>query len=309
MLVTAAASASALRLGHEAGDAVGDDLERPARVGRRHHRLLGQERLVRHHPEVLVHRRVVDGEAARIQVGELLLRDTAEEARAAVGERLEPVAVGPVAGDDDLEASALRGLEQQVDPLGAVEPADREDEVAVLVAAVRELLRRVRHHLGGDPGRALEPVGDVAGGREDLLGLAEGDPVELLDATADRALLGRLAELPELGAVELVGLPELVDEPDDLVRMADDVAGELGRDHELDPPAVRLVEVEQPPEERLGQHALARVPLERNGDEVGVVSALGELGDEVVREDLDAPSRERHLGAADGDSQVLATIA
>jgi len=39
------------------------------------------------------------------------------------------------------------------------------------------------------------------------------------------------------------------------------------------------------------------------------VPALGELGDEVVREDLDAPARERHLRAADGDSQVLATIA
>jgi hypothetical protein len=100
-----------------------------------------------------------------------------------------------------------------------------------------------------------------------------------------------------------------VDEPDDLVRVADDVARELGRDHELDPPAVRLVEVEQPPEECLGEDAFARIPLEGNGDEVGVVPALGELGNEVVREDLDAPARERHLRAADGDSQVLATIA
>ena len=44
-------------------------------------------------------------------------------------------------------------------------------------------------------------------------------------------------------------------------------------------------------------------------DEVGVVPALAQLGDEVVGEDLDAAARERHLGAADGDSHVLATIA
>ena len=168
---------------------------------------------------------------------------------------------------------ALGGLDQQVDPLRAVEPADREDEVAVLVAAVRQLLRRVRHHLGVEPGRALEPVGDVARGGEDLARLAERDPVELLDLAPDRPLLGRLAELAERGAVELVGLAELVDEPDDLVRVADDVRGELRRDHEVDPPAVRLLEVEQPPEERLGQHALARIPLERDADEVGVVAA------------------------------------
>ena len=64
-------------------------------------------------------------------------------------------------------------LEQQVDPLRAVEPVDREDEVVVAVAAVGERLRRVRQHLGVEPGRALEPVGDVARGREERPRLAE----------------------------------------------------------------------------------------------------------------------------------------
>ncbi len=96
------------RLGRDddAGLAVVDDLERPAGVGRRHDGLLGQERLVRNHPEVLVDRRVVDGEAARVEIGEPLVVDAAGELDLAVEpgrEPLEPLAVGPFAGDDDAE--------------------------------------------------------------------------------------------------------------------------------------------------------------------------------------------------------------
>ena len=163
-----------------------------------------------------------------------------------------------------------------------------------------------------EPGRALEPVGDVARGGEELARLAERALVELLDAAADRALLGRLAELAELGAVELVRLAELVDEPDDLVRVADDVAtGTWSRSRGRSRRPSASVEVEQPPEERLGQHALAGVPLERHGDEVGVVAALAQLGDEVVREDLDAAARERAPAAgrrrfsSSGDDRVV----
>jgi len=67
-----------------AGLAVANDLERAAGIGRRDHGLLGQERLVRNHPEVLVDRRVVDGEAARVQVGEPLVVDATRELDLAV---------------------------------------------------------------------------------------------------------------------------------------------------------------------------------------------------------------------------------
>ena len=62
----AAARASSRRVGAATSPVAPsvDDLERPAGVGRRDHRLLGEERLVRDHAEVLVDRRVVDGEAA-----------------------------------------------------------------------------------------------------------------------------------------------------------------------------------------------------------------------------------------------------
>ena len=126
-------------------------------------------------------------------------------------------------------------------------------------------------------------------------------PVELLHLAAQRPVLGRRAELPELGAVQLVRLPELVHEPDALLRVANDVRRELRRDDDVDPPAVRLVEVEHPPEERLGEHTCARVPLERHGDEVGLVAPRPQLVDEFVGEDLGAAPGERHLRPQHGD--------
>src|SRR5205823_11903612 len=139
-------------------------------------------------------------------------------------------------------------------------PVDGEDEVLVAVAAVRERRRRVRHDLGREAGRGLQPRGDVARRREDPLRLAERSALELQHLPAQGAVAGALRELAELGAVEIPRLPELMEEPDDLVRMPHGVRRELRRDDELDRPAVRLLEVEQPPEERLRQDALARIP-------------------------------------------------
>ena len=159
----------------------------------------------------------------------------------------------------------------------------------------------MRQHLGDEARRALEPPGDVRGRREQTRRLAERDAVELLHLAAERPLLRRGAELAELGAVELVRLPELVHEPDALLGVADDVRGELRRDDHVDPAPVRLLEVEQAPEERLRQHARAGIPLERDRDEVGVVPPRAELVDELVGEDLGAAPRERHLGPQDRD--------
>jgi hypothetical protein len=100
-----------------------------------------------------------------------------------------------------------------------------------------------------------------------------------------------------------------VHEPDDLVRVADDVGGELGRDHEVDRPPVGLLEVDEPPEERLGEHSRSGVPLERHGHERCFVAAGAQLVGELLREDLCATVRERHLGRADRDFHVRARIA
>ena len=159
----------------------------------------------------------------------------------------------------------------------------------------------MRQHLGDEAGRALEPAGDVLRGGEEPRRLAERDAVELLHASSHRAILGRLAELPEVGAVELVGLPELVHEPDALLRVPDRVGGELGRHDHVDRASVGLRQVEQPPEERLRQHARAGIPLERDGDDLRLVPAGAQLVDEGIAEDLRPTVREGNLRPADGD--------
>src|SRR5439155_24045709 len=119
-----------------------------------------------------------------------------------------------------------------------------------------------------------------------------------------RALLRAFTELAELRAIELVGLPELVQQPHHLVRMPDGVGRKLRRDDELDSASVGLAQIEQPPEERLGEHALARIPLVGDGDEIRLVTASTELADQIVREDLGPAALERHLRCANGDPHL-----
>ena len=131
---------------------------------------------------------------------------------------LEARTVRPVS--DDHAAERVVGgerVEQQLVSLRAVEAADRQDEVVVALRAVRKLLRRVGHQLGLQTRRALEPPCDVPRGCEELARLRERDTIEPLHRTARSAVLRRLAELPELCAVELVRLTKLVQQPDDLV--------------------------------------------------------------------------------------------
>ena len=297
-----------LRCDDEPGLAIVDDIERATGIGRRDHRLLGEERLVRPHPEVLVDRRVVDGEAAGVEIGKLVARDATTKVDTPVQTALardlsQSLAVRPVADDN----SAQRGVErdrfqQQVDPLRAIEATRREHEVAVPLAAVREILRRMRDDLGNQTGRALEPPGDVLRDREEARRLAKRYAIQFLHLPPHSTVLHRFSELAEVGAVELVRLPELVDQPHALLGMTHDVRRELRREHEIDLLPVRLVEVEHPPEERLRQHLRTGVPLERDGHEVGLVPAGAQLADERVGHDLRAAACKRHLRPADRDS-------
>src|SRR6185312_3351525 len=72
--------------------------------------------------------------------------------------------------------------------------------------------------------------------------------------------------------------------------------------HRVDRAAVGLLEVEQPPEERLREQALVGIPLERDRHELRLVARLAERADETVREDLGAAPLERHLRHADGEA-------
>ena len=96
------------RLADEARSPVLDDLQRAARVACRDHGLLGEERLERDEAHVLVDRRVEDGEASRVLVGESVVVQPARERDATVqpmvaGELLEPRAIRALACDHDAQ--------------------------------------------------------------------------------------------------------------------------------------------------------------------------------------------------------------
>ena len=187
----------------------------------------------------------------------------------------------------------LRGLDQQVDPLRAVEPVrprgrsprTRRSAVRRAPAAGAAAPRRRARSSARSRSATLREVA------KSLRASPSATRSSRCTSRRERAVLGRLGELAELGAVELVRLPELVQEPDDLVRVPDAVRRELRRDHEVDRAAVRLLEVEQPPEERLRQHPLAGVPLERHRDELGLVAALAQLAATSPSAKISAPPR------------------
>jgi hypothetical protein len=156
-------------------------------------------------------------------------------------------------------------------------------------------------HLRLETRGAREPRSDVARSGEESRRLAERAPVERLHLTARRAILRGLRELPELGAIELVCLPELVHEPDALLVMANDVRGELRRDHHVDPAPVDLLELDHPPQKGLREHGRARIPRERDRYEIRFVTARPQLGRQRVGEDLGAAVRKGDLWSADGD--------
>jgi hypothetical protein len=118
-----------------------------------------------------------------------------------------------------------------------------------------------------------------------------------------------LSELSQLGAVQLVRLAKLMDEPDDLARVADDVGRKLRRDHQVNAATVDLLEVEQSPQKGVSQDLCAGVPLERNAHERDLVVALPQLLREPLGENLSAAVDERHLRETHRDSHALATRA
>ena len=136
-----------------------------------------------------------------------------------------------------------------------------------------ELGRRIEH-LGLDLVEAAQAVRHVPRDGVDGARLGEGAAVHGADHL-ERLGVARLrgGEVAVGGAQQVVGLAELVDQPDDLVGMLDQVGGEAGGDHQVDPLPRRLLEVHQPPGEAPLQQLGPRRPVEGEGDDVHLEAA------------------------------------
>ena len=131
--------------------------------------------------------------------------------------------------------------------------------------------------------------------------LAEHLGVEPDQRVAQPDVLLVVAEVAVRRAAQLVGGAVLVNQPGDLVRVADEVGRELRGDHEIDRPPVALAEIEQPPGRGVGQDLFLRIPLERHAHELGVVAARVQLAHQLTDVHLGAAVHERHLRFTDDD--------
>ena len=107
-----------------------------------------------------------------------------------------------------------------------------------------------------------------------------------------------MREITVLGAAQIVRGPVLVREPDDLVRMAHEVRRELGTNDEVDGFMVALSQIQEPPCRGVRQDLFLRIPFERNGNQIGLVSRGAQTVDEPPNKRLRAAGHEGHLGFA-----------
>ena len=262
----------------EPGPAVGDDLERPAGVGRRHDRLLGQERLVRA-PSRSPRRRARSRRRGSARRGRRARRrrhaagEGRRGRRGRAGARAPRAARGPGPSPATTPRSAASAASASSSRSTRFARSSRPTERTKSPYASQ----RYASACGGCgstsaamPGRALEPAGDVrARSRTTFRASPSATAVEALHLRgAARGPRADSRELAELGAVELVRLAELVQRARrPCCGWRTQYDGNFVATTRSIAPAVRLLEVEQPPEERLRQHALARVPLERHRHE------------------------------------------
>ena len=105
-----------------------------------------------------------------------------------------------------------------------------------------------------------------------------------------------LREVVDFGVTQLVRLPELMQEPEHLARVAHVVGGKLQSDHSID-----VREFRQANGEDVLENPLGRTPDERDAYDLGAVPELLELGREPVGQQLGPSAHEGHLVVNDGD--------
>src|SRR5580765_2789713 len=146
---------------------------------------------------------------------------------------------------------------------------------------------------------ALQPVGGVLRVGEQRARFAKRVRVELNQSITQLDVCFRVAEFAVRRTAQLVNRPVLMKEPGDFVRMAGEVAGELGTNGEIDPFAVRFAEVNHPPCGDLCQQFVLGIPLERHRRAFSSVAAPAEVLDEASDVELRAAMHEGHLRRAD----------
>ena len=295
------------RLGDESGDAVFDELQRAAGIEGRHHRFAREERFQRHVAVILVERREHHTERVRVKLDELLRADAAGEGNAigharGSGRLLQRPAQRTFADAHQPDPAVRRSQrpDDQIDALVCLEPADRQHVIAA--GAGCELAGKRRRMMQRPRADAIEPRQPRRGGaavREQARRFGQDFVVEGDEPVAETDVGFAVREFAVRRADQVVDGAVLVKEPRHLVRMADEVGGELGRNHRVDPLAIGLGEIHEPPGGRLCEELLLRIPLEGNRGRLRVVPLAPQFVHETLDVQLGAAAHEWDLCFAD----------
>jgi len=151
--------------------------------------------------------------------------------------------------------------------------------------------------LGVNPVEYFEPSGDDPGVRIKLASLRKRYAIRLADRVAVAQPLGSRGQISVFGVPQIVGCAVVVDEPDHLGRVADEIARRPDGDEAI-PVGAEIREAE-------GQHLLQeliRARAERKLQKLDRMTAGPQVPDQPLGQKLSAAPLERHDGGADEHS-------
>src|SRR5690348_9969835 len=126
----------------------------------------------------------------------------------------------------------------------------------------RRQSRRMVENAGFQSVVLLEPIRHRSGDRIQMPALAEHLGIETHDRVAQTDIRFAVPEIAVHSPAEFVRGPMLMEQPCDLVWMADEVRRELRGDDQIDFATVAFAQIEQPPRGRVREEFFLWIPLE-----------------------------------------------
>lgn len=115
--------------------------------------------------------------------------------------------------------------------------------------------------------------------------------VDVPDGVAQHPTLGIVAQIRHAGVIQVIGLAELVQQPDHLAGVRDEIHREPQRDHPVD-----IGDAQVAGDEHLVHEALPRIPRKRDPHFFGFVPGDEQLTDEMPRQLFRTATDKRHSG-------------
>jgi hypothetical protein len=117
-----------------------------------------------------------------------------------------------------------------------------------------------------------EATRDVPGDRKDGFGFGNEALVNAPNRFPYLRTIGIAVEVAKGMIPQIVSRSKLVQEPKDFVRVGNQIDRKLQADHPIDGSPTALTQIQQPAGQYLFENALGRIPFERDGHDLGLMS-------------------------------------